>query len=377
MSGAVRIPLLDLGLQHAEVAAEIGRGFERVLASQRFVGGPEVEDFERRYAEHIGVAHCVGVGNGTDALELALRAVEVGSGHEVIVPANSFVATALAVLRAGGTPVVVDCDPVTHALDLGEVARRLGPRTRAAIPVHLFGQQTPVEDLVTLLAGTRARVVEDAAQVHGARRHGRSVAALGAAAATSFHPSKNLGAYGDAGAILTNDPEIARRVRALRNYGGEERYVHPEVGFNSRLDALQAVVLRAKLACLARWNAARAAAAARYDALLADDPRVRRPAALAGNEHVWHLYVVRVPARDRVLAHLTEAGIEAAVHYPTPLHLTGALASLGHRPGDFPVAERLAGEILSLPVFPGITAEQQERVVRELRAALDREDVGR
>lgn len=377
MTGVPRIPLLDLTLQHAEVASEIALAFERVLASQRFVGGPEVEDFERAYAEHVGVAECVGVGNGTDALELALRAVGVGPGHEVLVPANSFIATALAVLRAGAQPVIVDCDATTFGLDLEQTAARLGPRTRAVVPVHLFGQQTPLEALAALLASSGVQLVEDAAQVHGARRCGQPVAARGGAAATSFHPSKNLGAYGDAGAVLTNDPAIARRVRALRNYGGETRYEHLEVGFNSRLDALQAVVLRAKLAHLARWNAARAEAAAYYDALFADDPRITRPAALPGNEHVWHLYVVRVPARDQVLAQLVEAGIEAAVHYPTPLHLTGALASLGHRPGDFPVAERLAGEVLSLPVFSGITREQQERVARVLGEALDREGIPR
>ncbi len=377
MTGAPRIPLLDLTLQHAEVADEIAVAFERVLASQRFVGGPEVEAFESAYAEHVGVAHCVGAGNGTDALELALRALGVGPGDEVVVPANSFIATALAVLRAGARPVIVDCEATTLGLDLEQTAARLGPRTRAVVPVHLFGQQMPLEALAASLANTGTCIVEDAAQVHGARRRGRPVAALGAAAATSFHPSKNLGAYGDAGAVLTNDDTIARRVRALRNYGSEARYEHPEVGFNSRLDALQAVVLRAKLPHLARWNAARAAAAEHYDALFADDPRISPPQALPGNEHVWHLYVVRVPARDRVLAHLAEAGIEAAVHYPTPLHLAGALASLGHRPGDFPVAERLAGEILSLPVFPGITREQQERVAGALGAALDREGVPR
>lgn len=373
MSDPARIPLLDLGRLHAAVADEVERGFARVLAAQRFVGGPEVEEFERAFARFAGVAHCVGVGNGTDALELALRASGVAAGDEVIVPANSFVATALAVMRAGAKPVVVDCEPIAHALDVGAVEERIGDRTRAIVPVHLFGQLVPLEELAPIATRHGVAIVEDAAQVHGARRHGWMSGAHGRAAATSFHPSKNLGAWGDAGAVLTNDAAVARKVRGLRNYGGEQRYDHPEPGFNSRLDALQAVVLGVKLERLAAWNAARAAAAARYDELLAGEPRVRRPACLPGNEHVWHLYVVRVPARDAVRARLDERGIETGIHYPVPLHLTGALASLGHRRGDFPVAEALAGEILSLPLFPGICEAEQERVVRELRTALDRE----
>lgn len=373
MSDEARIPLADLAPQHAAVADAIERGFARVLAAQRFVGGPEVEAFERAFAQFAEVAHCVGVGNGTDALELALRASGVAAGDEVIVPANSFIATALAVLRAGARPVIVDCEPVAHALDPGAVAARIGERTRVIVPVHLFGQLAPLEELAPIAARHGVTIVEDAAQVHGARRHGQMAGAVGRAAATSFHPSKNLGAYGDAGAVLTNDEAVARKVRGLRNYGGENRYDHPEQGFNSRLDALQAVVLRAKLEHLAAWNAARDMAAARYDALLAGEPRVRRPARLPGNEHVWHLYVVRIAQRDAVRARLDERGIETGVHYPTPLHLTGALADLGHRRGDFPVAEALAGEILSLPLFPGISEAEQERVVRDLRLALDQE----
>lgn len=373
MSGDARIPFADLARQHAVVAGEVERGFARVLASQRFVGGPEVAEFERAFARFAGVSHCVGVANGTDALELALRASGVGAGDEVIVPANSFVATALAALRVGATPVVVDCEPLAHTLDVSAVEARLGERTRAIVPVHLFGQLVPLEELAPLAARRGVAIVEDAAQVHGARRHGWTAGTHGRAAATSFHPSKNLGAYGDAGAVLTNDEAVARRVRGLRNYGGENRYEHPEQGFNSRLDALQAVVLRAKLEHLSAWNAARAVAAERYDTLLAGEPRVRRPVRLPGNEHVWHLYVVRIAMRDAVRARLDERGIETGVHYPTPLHLTGALSPLGYARGDFPVAEALAGEILSLPLFPGISAAEQERVVAELGAALDRE----
>jgi dTDP-4-amino-4,6-dideoxygalactose transaminase len=316
------------------------------------------------------VAHCIGVANGTDALEIALRALDVGAGDEVIVPTNSFVASALAVARAGARPVLVDCDAQTSLIDVADVERKLGPRTRAVMPVHLYGQLAPVERLAPLLAERGIAIVEDAAQAQGARRHGRGAGSFGALAATSFYPGKNLGAYGDAGAVLTGSDELARRVRALRNYGSEVKYHHPEPGFNSRLDTLQAVVLSAKLKRLAAWNAARRQSAERYDALLSRIPGVTLPTTLPGNEHVWHLYVVRVPRRDAVLARLQDAGIGAGIHYPTPIHLQGAFRQLAHRPGDFPVAEKLAGEVLSLPIYPGITPEQQERTARALAEAL-------
>jgi dTDP-4-amino-4,6-dideoxygalactose transaminase len=364
------IPLVDLALQHREIAAEVEQGFARVCARSAYVLGPEVAEFEAAFARFSGVEHCIGVANGTDALELALRALDVGPGDEVVLPANTFIATALGVVRAGATPVLVDSDPVYHLIDVDAVARRLGPRTKAILPVHLYGQIAPMEALGALATDARVLLVEDAAQVQGATRNGIGAGGFGAVAGTSFYPGKNLGAYGDAGAVLTRSAEIAQRVRALRNYGSEVKYHHPERGFNSRLDTLQAVVLNAKLARLAEWNAARRAAAARYDTLLAGLPRVVRPATLAGNEHVWHLYVVRVPARDQVLERLHGAGIGAGVHYPTPIHLHGAFAHLGHRAGDFPIAEQAAAEILSLPLYPGITSAQQERVASALGAAL-------
>jgi dTDP-4-amino-4,6-dideoxygalactose transaminase len=255
-------------------------------------------------------------------------------------------------------------------IDPGQVSARIGPRTRAVMPVHLFGQMAPVEPIAELLAGTDIALVEDAAQAHGARRHGRPAGSCGAIAATSFYPAKNLGAYGDAGAVLTRDPALASRVRVLRNYGSDVTYHHPETGFNSRLDAVQAVVLSAKLPHLAAWNEARRGAAARYCELLRDVPGVGLPRVLEGNEHVWHLFVVRVPRRDDVLKRLHEAGIGAGVHYPVPIHLQGALAGLGYARGAFPVAERVATEILSLPLFPEISADQQQCVVDALRRAL-------
>jgi dTDP-4-amino-4,6-dideoxygalactose transaminase len=364
------IPLVDLQAQHREIADEVAAGFARVIERTAFVLGEEVAAFEAEFARFSEVAHCIAVANGTDALELVLRAAGIGPGDEVVVPANTFIATALAVARAGATPVLADCDPVFHLLDAAEAERRIGPRTRALLPVHLYGQAAPVDALAALAARRGLVLIEDAAQAQGARRNGRGVATAGLAAGTSFYPGKNLGAYGDGGAVLTGNPDVARKIRALRNYGSEVKYEHPETGFNSRLDTLQAVVLRAKLARLAAWNAARRAAAARYDALLARVPDVRLPATAPGNEHVWHLYVVRVPRRDAVLQRLTAAGIGAGVHYPVPIHLQGAFRHLGHGRGDFPVAEAAAGEILSLPMFPGITPAQQERVASALAAAL-------
>lgn len=363
------VPLVDLAWQHEQVADEVARGFAETIASSAFVLGPAVAAFERAFAAFCGVRDCVGVGNGTDALELALRALGVGPGDEAVLPANTFVATAEAVARAGATPVLVDVDPDHLLVDPARAADRVGPRTAAVVAVHLFGQAAPVERLVEA-AGTRAALVEDAAQAQGATRHGRPAGGLGRIAATSFYPGKNLGAYGDAGAVLTDDAALAAAVRGLRNHGGEHRYEHPVLGCNSRLDTLQAVVLHAKLARLGAWNADRRRAARRYDALLAGLPGVALPATLPGNEHVWHLYVVRVPDRDGVLRRLRADGIGAGVHYPVPLHLQGGLAHLGHRPGDFPVAEAAAATILSLPLHPGITPAQQEQVAESLRRAL-------
>jgi dTDP-4-amino-4,6-dideoxygalactose transaminase len=357
---------VDLALQHSEIADEVREGWDALLESKAFVLGPPVAEFEVAFARYSGVSRCTGVANGTDALELALRALGVGPGDEVVLPANTFIATALAVARAGATPVLVDCDPRTLLMDTDAASERMGRQTKAFLPVHLFGQMAPVERLSV----ADVPVVEDAAQSQGARRHGRPSGSVGAIAATSFYPGKNLGAYGDAGAVLTDDEALAVRVKALRNYGSEEKYDHPETGFNSRLDALQAVVLSAKLRRLDAWNDQRRVAAARYGELLAGVEQVRAPVTLEGNEHVWHLYVVRVPERDDVLERLNADGIGAGIHYPRPIHLQGAFADLGHREGDFPEAERAASEILSLPMYPGISADQQEQVVEALRRGL-------
>jgi dTDP-4-amino-4,6-dideoxygalactose transaminase len=365
------IPLVDLAVQHSAVADEIAEGWRQVLAQTAFIAGPQVTAFESEYAAFIGTRHCVGVANGTDAIEIALRALGVGRGDECILPANTFIATAEAVSRAGATPVLVDCaDDGTYLIDADAVEAAMTSRTRAIIPVHIYGQAAPVEQLLPLAGKTGAWVVEDAAQSQGARCGGRSAGALGHVAATSFYPGKNLGAYGDAGAVLTDSDELAARTRMIRDHGSRHKYEHEVIGLNSRLDTLQAVVLSAKLRRLAGWNALRQAAAERYDEFLSQVERVIRPCVMDGNEHVWHLYVVRVPDRDRVLKELHAAGIGAGIHYPVPIHLTSAFAGLGYAEGAFPVAERVAREILSLPIFPEITLSQQERVVSILTAAM-------
>ncbi len=362
------IPLVDLSAQHAEVAGEIAEGWASVIERSAFVQGEEVGRFESAFAAFCGVRHCVGVANGTDALEIALRAVGVGPGDEVILPANSYVASAFAVTRIGAIPALVDVDPDHLLMDPVRVAERLGPRTRAVMPVHLYGQCAPVE-VIRSIVPEGVAIVEDASQAQGARRFGTMAGAFGDAAGASFYPSKNLGAYGDAGAVLSGSDEVARRARVFSNQGSEERDRHVARGGNSRLDTLQAVVLSAKLGRLPAWNAARARAAERYEELLGPLGAVRRPSVLRGNEHVWHLYVVRVPGRDEVRRSIRMAGIDAGVHYPVPIHLQEAFADLGHGPADFPVAEESARQVLSLPMHPHLTAAHQERVADALRMA--------
>jgi dTDP-4-amino-4,6-dideoxygalactose transaminase len=364
------IPLVDLRAAHAQVAAEIEAGFEEVMSSTAFIKGEVAAAFEREYAAFTGVAHCVGVANGTDALELALRAAEVPAGAEVIMPANTFVATAEAVVRAGARPAFADVDPDYLLLDPGGLEAALSQQTGAVVPVHLFGQMAPMAAIADLTGRRGTVIIEDAAQAHGATQSGRPAGSFGLLAGVSFYPGKNLGAYGDAGAVLTESAEHARRIRLLGDHGSERRYEHLTIGFNSRLDALQAVVLRAKLRRLAAGNQARRQAASRYTELLADLPEVILPRIVPGNEHVWHLYAIRVPRRDDVLRCLNDEGIGAGIHYPVPVHLQPAFRHLGYGPGDFPVAEAAARQLLSLPLYPQITQEQQVRVADAVRRAL-------
>ncbi len=366
----MKIPLVDLKLQHALIADEVSAGLSQVMADTAFILGPQVGEFEAEFARFQEAPHCVGVGSGTDALEMALRALGVGAGDEVILPANTFIATALAVSRTGAVPVLVDCDPEHHLIDIQRAEEAVGSRTRAIIPVHLYGQLAPMEQLLECAVRHDLVVIEDAAQAHGARRHGKTAGSFGLAAGFSFYPGKNLGAYGDAGAVITHDADVHNAVRRLRNWGSDRKYHHPEMGFNSRLDTLQSVVLLAKLRHLATGNQHRREAAELYDELLVDIPEVSRPSVLEGNEPVWHLYVVRVAERDRVLQYLNARGIGAGIHYPIPIHLQGAYADLRKGPGSFPVAEQAANEILSLPMFAGITEAQQQHTIEILGQAV-------
>lgn len=367
----MNIPLVDLSFQTRAIEAEVREGLDRLIEQGDFILGRAVKDFESAYADFCQVDHCVGMGNGTDALEFALRALDVGPGDEVILPANTFIASALAVLRAGAKPVLVDSDEEHHLIDVGAAEGRVSSRTKAILAVDLFGQMADWEALEQVAEASGVALVEDAAQAQGATRNQRAAGSLGDVSATSFYPGKNLGAWGDGGAATTRSGEIAQRLRSLRNYGSEVKYEHPEVGFNSRLDSFQALVLQAKLARLGAWNELRREAALRYGELLEGMAGVRLPVVLEGNEPVWHIYAVRVSSRDEVLARLNQSGIGAMIHYPTPIHLQGAFRDLGHRSGDFPKTERAAREMISLPLFPGISESQQVRVVEVLKEALD------
>jgi dTDP-4-amino-4,6-dideoxygalactose transaminase/acetyltransferase-like isoleucine patch superfamily enzyme len=368
-SRAATVPLVDLRRQYRSIKEEIDAALLEVVASGTYILGEEVRRFEEEFASYCGTEHCVGVSSGTAAIGLALEAVGVGEGDEVIVPANTFIASALPVLRLGAKPVLVDCDEATATLDPGLVANAIGPDTKAIVAVHLYGQPTDVDPLLELCAKHGLALVEDACQAHGARYKGRRVGGLGHMAVFSFYPSKNLGAYGDGGAITTDDQEVAERIRVRRDLGRSNAHTHAVEGWNDRLDAIQAAVLRVKLRHLDRWNDLRRLHAATYDSALAGT-RVRTPDVAAWAEHVWHLYVVRVAERDEVRSLLAAEGIETGLHYPLPLHLQPALAHLGYERGDFPVTEAWAGELLSLPMFPELEPSEIERVA-EAVATLD------
>lgn len=364
------VPLVDIAAQHAEIHGELLPIIEDILVRGSFIGGSEVELFERDYARYVGARHCIGTGNGTDALELALLALGVRAGQEVIVPANTFIATVEAIVRIGAKPVLADVDEDYLLLDPHSVERVVTAKTSAIIPVHLFGQVAPVEQLVPIAEQCGAVILEDAAQAQGAYRFGQPAGTLGHAAATSFYPGKNLGAAGDAGAVLTSDDSTARTVRLLGAHGSEVKYQHEVMGRNSRLDTVQAAVLMTKLRRLPVWNERRRRAADIYQQLLADTAGLRLPQSAPGNADVWHLFVVRLSARNGVAGRLAENGITTGVHYPTPIHRTRAWQKLGLPIGSFPVAERAAEQILSLPLYPHITPRQQEYVADCLRGSL-------
>ena len=356
-----RVPFLDMRKPYVELAEQIDAAISYVVGRGRYVQGPEVEDFEQRVAEYVGVRHCVGVGSGLDTLHLALLAMGVGPGDEVLVPATTYIATWLAVTRTGATVVPVEPDPRTGNIDPGRLADAVTHRTRAIVPVHLHGCPADMHAIREVARHHHLRVLEDAAQAHGARHRGRRVGGLGDAAAWSFYPSKNLGALGDGGAVTTDDARLAERLRSLRNYGSTARYVHTERGFNSRLDEIQAAVLSAKLEHLDWWNARRGAIALSYLDIFADLP-LGLPVRPAGDVHAWHVFAVRSERRDALAAHLDAAGVDTLIHYPVPPHLQGAYRELGLGPGDLPIAEAIARETLSLPIGPHMSVLDVSRV---------------
>lgn len=360
------VPFVDLTRQHERLGSRLHLAFDRVLEHGGFTLGREVEAFEREFADYVGVAEAVGVSTGTDALHLALRALGIGPGDEVITAANSFAATAEAILIAGAKPVFVDIDPVTHLIDLDAVLAALTSKTRAIIPVHLYGQCVDMAAVERIARTHGLKVIEDACQAHGASRNGIKAGAAGDAACFSFYPSKNLGAIGDGGIVVTSDPEVAANVRLLRNHGEDASRLHTEPGYCARLHGLQSAFLREKLPYLDEWNRSRRMAALLYDEAL-DAAAVVRPTVAAGAEHVYHLYVVRVAERDRVRAELADLGVNTAVHYAVPLHLEPAFAMLGYRRGDLPNAERAAEEIVSLPMYPYLTEDEVLSVATALQ----------
>lgn len=356
------IPFLDLKAATTELRIELDGAYRRVADSGWFLIGPELEAFEREYATSVGVPHCVGVANGLEALQLVLMAKGIGSGDEVIVPSNGYIATWLAVTHIGATPIPCEPNPRTFNVDPNRLAPLITRRTKAILPIHLYGQTADM-NAINQVASTRGLfVLEDAAQSHGARALNRASGAMGHAAGISFYPTKNLGALADAGAITTADAGLAQQLRSLRNYGSRERYHHDEAGLNSRLDEFSAAFLRVKLPHLAAWNARRTILAQRYIAQLTGVGDLVLPQVPAWAEPVWHLFVVRTARREALRTHLTQLGISTQIHYPIPPHLSGAYRSLGYTRGAFPIAEQLADEVLSLPISPHHTAEQVDTV---------------
>lgn len=363
------IPFLDLGSQHAEIRDGLQEAFDRVLDSGQYILGDEVIRFEKDFAAYCEAKDCVGVGTGLDALHLILRAYEIGDGDEVIVPSNTYIATWLSVSHAGATPIPVEPDERNYNIDPARIEAAITPRTKAIIAVHLYGQPADMDAINNIARNYGLRVIEDAAQAHGARYKGSRVGSLGDAAGFSFYPGKNLGAIGDGGAVTTDDAALAEKVRALRNYGSHIKYHNEVKGFNSRLDELQAAFLRAKLGKIDEWNEKRKRLAAEYLHQLRDQ-NIGLPQVLDGFDPVWHLFVVRTPRRDAVQAYLSAQGIGTMIHYPIPPHLQPAYEELGIVPGSLPIAETIHQEVLSLPMGPHLSEEGIGMVVSAVKDSL-------
>jgi dTDP-4-amino-4,6-dideoxygalactose transaminase len=365
----MKVPFLDLGAAYRELQTEIDAAVARSLGSGWYIGGKEVESFEQDFAAYSGARFCVGVANGLDALHLALRAMDVGHGDEVIVPSNTYIATWLAVTQCGAIPVPVEPDSKTYNIDPARIEATITKKTKVILPVHLYGQPADLDPILAIAKKHDLRVLEDGAQAHGALYKGKRLGSHGDAVAWSFYPGKNLGAMGDGGAVTTNDPEIAERIRVLSNYGSRTKYVNEVKGYNSRLDPIQAAILRVKLKRLDAWNEHRAAVAANYDRQLHDCELVR-PYVPEWAAPVWHLYVVQHPLRDALQKALSDASIGTLIHYPIPPHLQGAYSEFNWKPGAFPLAEKMARQVLSLPMGPLISDDEITQVAMSVRAAL-------
>jgi len=359
---------MDLSRMHDRIMADIRAAMDEVIRRNAYILGDEVGQFEIAFASYCGAEHAVGLDTGTSALELCLRAWGIGEGDEVITAPNSFIATASGIAFTGARPVFVDIDPGTYTLDVSQVEEAITDRTRAIVPVHLYGQPADMDPIMQIAEAHGLKVLEDACQAHGARYKGRRCGSLGHAAAFSFYPAKNLGAFGDGGLLTTNDADLAEKVRMLRNYGQKVKYHHLFLAYNRRLDTLQAAVLTVKLGKLDEWNASRRAVAARYDELIG--PPYVTPAVADYAEPVYHLYVVRCPDREATAAKLREAGVDSGLHYPVPIHLQEAYKYLGHQLGDFAEAEKACAQVLSLPMFPYMTDEELEAVGAAVREAV-------
>ena len=364
---SIPVPFLDLKATQIELRTELEQSFDRVLNSGWYILGPEVDAFEAEYAEYCEVKHCVGVASGLDALHLALLALDVQPGDEVIVPSNTYIATWLAVSQCGAIPVPVEPDPRTYNIDPAKIEAAITSRTKVILPVHLYGQPADMDPILAIAKKHGLRVLEDGAQAHGARYKGKRLGGHGDVVAWSFYPGKNLGAYGDGGAITTNDPDIADRINVLRNYGSRVKYVNEVRGFNSRLDPLQAAALRVKLKVLSEWNARRTAIANRYHNELADSDLLL-PFVPEWADPSWHLYVIQHPQRDALQKQLSEAGIGSLIHYPIPPHLQAAYSELGFGQGDFPIAEQMHNNVLSLPIGPQLNSAGVDTVIAALKA---------
>ena len=364
----MKVPFVDLKAQYLSIKDDLDAAIATVVAETAFVSGRYAAAFESEFAEYLGARHCVAVANGTDAIEIALRSVGVEPGDEIILPANTFIATAEGVSNIGAIPIFVDIDPIYFNIDPAKIEEKITPRTRAIIPVHLYGLPAEMDEILRIARTHDLKVVEDCAQAHGSTYKGKRVGTFGAAATFSFYPSKNLGAFGDAGAIVTNDGETASRARLIANHGQAAKNRHTIIGRNSRMDGIQAAVLSVKLRHLETWLEARRSHAARYSELLGD--RFAVPAAPECSRHTYHLYVTRVPNRDGVVGQLSAAGIETGIHYPTPIPFMEAYADLGYKPEDLPVAAAQMDELLSLPMYAELTDEMIEYVCDNLKRAL-------